>query len=288
MINLSAMHNQRFFSYLSLFTFFMLFLVSGGNYLVMFIGWEGELNCLKWIPNLYDIHQISTIIPILIKRSFHTEGKIHSHKRIGPHNLKVIQVIIGSLLGDGHLEKRYKGIGTRLIIEQTSRNVEYLMWLYNFFYVQGYCTSLKPKIFKRIKKNNVVYYGCKFNTYTFSSLNWLHESFYPNNKVKHLPISLLKYYLDPIVLAIWFMDDGSKLGSGFKLATNCFTLTELEQLCHFLYEKFNLNCSLNKDKLNWTIYIKKNSAKDFANLIEPYMLNSMKYKLGIYSQYYNQ
>jgi len=34
-------HNQRFFSYLSLFTFFMLLLVSGANYFVMFIGWEG-------------------------------------------------------------------------------------------------------------------------------------------------------------------------------------------------------------------------------------------------------
>ena len=34
-------HNQRFFSYLSLFTFFMLILVSGANYFVMFIGWEG-------------------------------------------------------------------------------------------------------------------------------------------------------------------------------------------------------------------------------------------------------
>jgi NADH-ubiquinone oxidoreductase chain 5 len=34
-------HNQRFFSYLSLFTFFMLILVSGSNYLVMFVGWEG-------------------------------------------------------------------------------------------------------------------------------------------------------------------------------------------------------------------------------------------------------
>jgi len=33
-------HNQRFFSYLSLFTFFMLFLVSAGNYFVMFIGWR--------------------------------------------------------------------------------------------------------------------------------------------------------------------------------------------------------------------------------------------------------
>lgn len=33
-------HNQRFFSYLSLFTAGMLVLITGGNYLVMFIGWE--------------------------------------------------------------------------------------------------------------------------------------------------------------------------------------------------------------------------------------------------------
>ena len=32
-------HNQRFFSYLSLFTFFMLLLASGANYFVMFVGW---------------------------------------------------------------------------------------------------------------------------------------------------------------------------------------------------------------------------------------------------------
>jgi len=34
-------HQQRFFSYLSLFTFFMLVLIAGGNYLILFIGWEG-------------------------------------------------------------------------------------------------------------------------------------------------------------------------------------------------------------------------------------------------------
>jgi NADH-ubiquinone oxidoreductase chain 5 len=34
-------HQQRFFSFLSLFTFFMLVLVAGGNYLVLFLGWEG-------------------------------------------------------------------------------------------------------------------------------------------------------------------------------------------------------------------------------------------------------
>lgn len=39
-------HQQRFFSYLSMFTFFMLILVTGDNYLVMFIGWEGIYLCL--------------------------------------------------------------------------------------------------------------------------------------------------------------------------------------------------------------------------------------------------
>lgn len=34
-------HNQRFFSYLSMFTFFMLVLVTGDNYFIMFVGWEG-------------------------------------------------------------------------------------------------------------------------------------------------------------------------------------------------------------------------------------------------------
>lgn len=34
-------HNQRFFSYLSIFTFFILVLVTGDNFLVLFLGWEG-------------------------------------------------------------------------------------------------------------------------------------------------------------------------------------------------------------------------------------------------------
>lgn len=34
-------HQQRFFAYLSMFTFFMLILVTGDNFLFMFVGWEG-------------------------------------------------------------------------------------------------------------------------------------------------------------------------------------------------------------------------------------------------------
>jgi NADH-ubiquinone oxidoreductase chain 5 len=38
-------HNQRFFSYLSLFTFMMIILVTADSYLLMFVGWEGVGVC---------------------------------------------------------------------------------------------------------------------------------------------------------------------------------------------------------------------------------------------------
>jgi len=46
-------HSQRFFSYLSLFTFMMIILVTADNYLLMFVGWEGVGVCSYLLVNFW-------------------------------------------------------------------------------------------------------------------------------------------------------------------------------------------------------------------------------------------
>ena len=278
-------HNQRFFSYLSLFTFFMLILVSGANFFVMFVGWEGILRCLKWdlINNIVNLTY--SIIFLNIKDNLNPKI-LTSRDRIGPHNIDIISMIIGSTLGDTYLEKRNNGIGTRIIFEQSSDNVEYLMWFHNYLAIRGYCNNKKPKLQIRIKQEGKVYYQYRINSYTFSSFNWIHEMFYnliDNKFIKIVPLNIAEY-LTPLALAIWFMDDGSSLGKGARIVTNCFTLKEVNFLCNVLKRKYNIIATSNKcgkEKCH-IIYIHVNSMKIFTNIVKPYLLPSLYYKLGSY------
>lgn len=88
------------------------------------------------------------------------------------------------------------------------------MWFHKYLASRGYCNDKKPKLYKRIKKNGKVFFYYSINSYTFSSLNWVHDMFYKmdetkNKYVKIVPEEISKY-LTPLSLAIWFMDDGWK------------------------------------------------------------------------------
>jgi hypothetical protein len=87
--------------------------------------------------------------------------------------------------------------------------------------------------------------------------------------------------LTPLVLAILIMDDGTWKNPGVRIATNSFTKEEVELLSSALYTKFNLCCTLQKNNCNYQIYIKQESITLLKELVLPYMVPSMHYKLGL-------
>ena len=78
------------------------------------------------------------------------------------------------------------------------------------------------------------------------------------------------------------MDDGGKAASGLKIATNSFSLDEVENLANILRKKYNLKTSVIKTgALNqYNLYISKTSMKDLVEIIKPYFHSSMYYKLN--------
>lgn len=223
-------------------------------------------------------------------RCFHTNF-VRASKRIGPHDEDVISVIIGSLLGDGYCNKR-KGEGCRICFRQSNIHREYLFWLYDFLHIRGYCSDLKPRLYKR-KINNIekVYIGYEFNTYTFSSFIWIYNLF--NEDGKKVVNPNIEYFLSPLSLAIWIKDDGGWTGYGIRISTNAFTHKEVLFLTKILYKKFKIETTIQKlsrpavfDKKSaykdkYSIYIKLSSVVLVRNLVEPYFHPSMLYKLGI-------
>ena len=240
------------------------------------------------IKYLLDIGEKNIIINknlFLNTFNFFNIPNIRANKRIGPHHKDVISVIVGSLLGDCYGNQKSRE-GIRFIYKQSIIHKEYLFWLYNFFYLRGYCSNLEPKIYTRkLKINNQIkeYYGYEFNTFTFRSFNKIYKMFYNNGK-KRIKLSLVDY-LDPLALAIWIMDDGCKVSSGLKLSTHSFKYSDLIFLISLLFNKFGLKTSIqsgNNKYDQYVIYIWAESMSTLVNIVKPYIIPSMKYKLGKY------
>jgi LAGLIDADG DNA endonuclease family len=71
----------------------------------------------------------------------------------------------------------------------------------------------------------------------------LYLSFYLDGK-KFIPKNIA-YLLTSVSLAYWIMDDGSFTGSGLRLATNAFSLEELNLLIEALDNNFSIKATIN-------------------------------------------
>lgn len=226
------------------------------------------------------VQNLPNVCQLRKARKYYHINNIRAVNRIGPHNEDVISVIIGSLLGDAYANKR-SGEGVRICYRQSIRHKEYLFWLYIFFYNRGYTSNLQPRQYTRtIQNKEKVYYGYEFNTFTFSSFNWIHKMFYNNGK-KVMPLNIYEY-LTPLALTVWIMDNGGWTNYGVRIASNSFKFKEVELLQDVLNSKYNLETTIQNIyiKDQYSIYIKKQSVDNLRNIVGPNIHYSMLYKLG--------
>ena len=217
----------------------------------------------------------SLIMPLNVAN----QNRIKGIKRIGPHDKVVYSVIFGSLLGDAHAERRNGGAGTRISFQQENIHVSYLLWLHNLLASRGYCNENTPKVSTRLGHKGKIRKYSRFHTWTYTSFNFIHDLWYVN-KVKIIPLTI-KYYLTPLALAIWIMDDGAKVSKGLKLCTNSYTYPDCLLLLQVLHENFGLKASVISAGLpnQYNIYIWKESMPNLRQICYPYIIPEMRYKI---------
>lgn len=191
--------------------------------------------------------------------------------------------IIGTILGDSSLcGKKNKTIVTG----HSPQQLEYLQHKKELF--ESFC-SAGVRIKKAEGMDHEFY---RLWTTTHHRYTALFSLIYASNRKTITPKLLSKF--DEVGLAYLFMDDGckeaffdkkynKKILKSYKFSLNSFSQDEVQLLSDWLLEKFSIHSKvyLDRGKYPYLRISQKESKELFLNLIEPYVIDSMKYKLYV-------
>lgn len=186
-------------------------------------------------------------------------------------------IVVGTLLGDASVLYRTKlSRYPSFSVTHSSKAEAYLDYKYSLL---GKNLRLKKcEITQKVKGKE--YKAAQIYSPNLPCLKEYREKFYPNN-IKIVPIEFIESKFTPLSLALLFMDDGTcdyrVTHSYYKIALDGLGYDEVVKFRDFLFRKFDLQTSVHKCG---TLAIKAKSSDDFVDLIKPYMIDTMKYKLG--------
>ena len=186
-------------------------------------------------------------------------------------------ILVGLLLGDGHLETQNGGRTFRLKVEHSETQTDYSEWLFQRF--ENLCDQ--KDVYRRTRKDGRVSVG--FTTRSLGSFRFYAQQFYVGN-TKRIPPQIHKL-LKSLGLAVWFMDDGSRKSNvhlTYNIHTLGYTKKDLEIAQDALKKTFGIQVTLHKQRNNsWRLYIDAKTASQFTDLIRPIVqhIPSMQKKL---------
>jgi hypothetical protein len=191
------------------------------------------------------------------------------------------QVILGSLLGDACIEKQKPSYNPRVRWGHGMPQREYIGWKYE---ILKSIVSTPPHQIKNECMLSPIKMFMQLSTRSLPCLN----DIYKLTGSREITQEWLDEITDPIALAVWYQDDGdlckiNKTGYCIRFSTGNRSETELNLLKSWMSKQFGIYC---------TIYIPKNlptatgikiytqsEVRKFVDLIRPYVIPSMQYKL---------
>ena len=176
-----------------------------------------------------------------------------------PISTELEQFVIGAILGDSHI--RYTGktsrANTRIEFAHSTKQEEYIQWKYDFLKEYELAAS-PPRLYKIGKEKEFL--QLRFTSKSNKIFNEYHYLFHKEGKKKITRKILNK--LQPLGLAIWYMDDGN-------LSLQKYTKKDGEQGIHarrlmlntqgFTYEEHKIIQRYFKVAWNMDVNINKNN-----------------------------
>ena len=193
-------------------------------------------------------------------------------------NTEQKEILIGTILGDGHLEQNGKGV--RLRVDHGIKQKDYVVWKYERF---RNLSPSEPRIIKAFhKKEMKTYERFHFSTYSNGVFQEWRDLFY-KDRIKIIPENIKEIFTSPLSLAVWMMDDGYKRNdcNALRLNTDLFQYEEQKILVDCLKENFDVDSTIHKKGNTYNIYIPERASKKFCEIIKPYFINSLLYKVSL-------
>lgn len=192
-------------------------------------------------------------------------------------------ISIGMILGDASIQRPFKEAFIKF--EQGYKQKEFIDHL--FLLYNSFCPTEQVKIRTQPTNRSIIksYY---FRTYALPQFSELYSLFFSekivegSKKKKSIFDNLIRKKLTPQGLAYWIMCDGSLTGKTMILHSQSFTKKENEDLVLQLNSKFHFNSRVTLHKsIYYVITIPNTDAHKLSDLIGPYLISSMFYKLPI-------
>lgn len=202
-------------------------------------------------------------------------------------------LVFGTLLGDGNLQTETAGRTWRYRALHKQEHAAYLEHKYQV--LSSYCTTgpISGQVFDDRTGN--IYYRSYFNTVVHSDFLVFGNMFYVYDKklrkmVKRVPTDqVLGKFLTESALAYMYMDDGALKWKGhsnaMRICTESFPPEDVTRLRGVIFNKFKIVTSQRKKTRDGVyvgdrIVIPEKSSAAFRDLIKPYLVDCMKYKVS--------